>query len=369
MAVRVDLGSRSYTVHFDSLRHLPERMADAGLSPEASSRCLLVSDENVAAHYRSPLQTSLEHAGWTVRHHIVAPGESTKAPGPLQDIYDTALNWGIDRSTPVVALGGGVVGDLAGFAAATLLRGVPLVQCPTSLLAQVDASVGGKTAINHETGKNLIGAFYQPRVVCADPNTLDTLPMREWISGAAEMIKHALIASPELLAFLEDNLTGVLARKDRDAIRTAIERAVQIKADVVADDETEQGRRAILNFGHTFGHAVETVAGYGEFTHGEAVAIGMRAVLYLSHQRHPDGIDRERLDYVVRALPVEGDPAALEADAVFDAMQSDKKNEGDTVRFVLLREPGDAYVTGDIPRSDLQRAWEFACHEPADAVR
>jgi len=344
-------------------------MADAGLTPDSGGRCLVVSDENVDAHYRSPLQTSLETAGWTVRSHIVAPGESTKAPGPLQDIYDRALNWGIDRSTPVIALGGGVVGDLAGFAAATLLRGVPLVQCPTSLLAQVDASVGGKTAINHPTGKNLIGAFYQPRLVCADPTTLDTLPMREWLSGAAELIKHAIIASPELLSFLEDNLTGVLARKDRTAISTAIERAVQIKADVVAKDETETGRRAVLNFGHTFGHAIETVAGYGQFTHGEAVAIGMRAALYLSHQRHPDQIDRDRIDSVLRALPLQNDPSDLDREAVFEAMQSDKKNRGDTVRFVLLRAPGEAYVTGGISRSRLSQAWDFACRQPTSAVR
>jgi 3-dehydroquinate synthase len=364
MSIHVSLGDRSYPVHFQSLRTLPERMAERGLRPNDSSCCLLVSDENVAAHYRSPVTTALENAGWTVRPHIVAPGEASKSYEPLRAIYDEALGWGIDRGTPVVALGGGVVGDLAGFAAATLLRGLPLVQCPTSLLAQVDASVGGKTAINHPTGKNLIGAFYQPHLVCADPDTLDTLPMREWTSGSAEMVKHALIGSPDLLSFLEDHLVGVLARKDREAFTTAIERAVRIKAEVVAEDERESGRRAILNFGHTFAHAIEKVAGYGAFTHGEAVAVGMRAALHLSHRRHPDALNRDRLDAVVQAIPVEGNPGALNPGALFEAMQADKKNRGDTVRFVLLRSLSDAYLTGDVSEHELREAWRFACSEP-----
>jgi 3-dehydroquinate synthase len=365
--IHVDLGERSYDVHFQSLRELPELMAGAGLEPGSgggsSGRCLLVTDENVGAHYRSPVAAALERAGWTVRAHVVPAGEATKSAEHLHEIYDVALDWGIDRQTPVVALGGGVVGDLAGFAAATLLRGVPLVQCPTSLLAQVDASVGGKTAINHETGKNLIGAFYQPRLVCADPDTLDTLPMREWASGTAEMVKHALIASPDLFEHLEENLVGVMARKDRGAIATAIERAVGIKRDVVVEDERETGRREILNFGHTFAHAIEKVAGYGTFTHGEAVAVGMRAGLYLSHRRNPDRIDRDRLDHVVSAIPVDGNPSALDREAVFDAMSADKKARGGTVRFVLLDRLGHARVTGDVTRGELEQAWAFACGE------
>ena len=356
--IHVDLGTRSYDIHFQSLRDLPDLLMEAGLTP--ARRCVLVTDENVGAHYRTPVQTALQNAGWTVFSHVVPPGEQTKSAAHLHDLYDAVLDWGIDRQTPIIALGGGVVGDLAGFAAATLLRGVPLVQCPTSLLAQVDASVGGKTAINHATGKNLIGAFYQPRLVCADPDTLDTLPMREWTSGAAEMVKHAVIASPDLFSHLEDNLVGIFAKKDRDAITTAIEKAVRIKRDVVVEDEHETGRRAILNFGHTFGHAIETVAGYGTFTHGEAVALGMRAALYLSHRRHPSAIDRDRLDDVIRSLPVDDDPAALSRDAVFDAMAADKKNEGDTIRFVLLDRLGHAYLTGDVTRSEMEQAWTFA---------
>ena len=360
MAVDVDLGARSYTVHFQSLASVPELLSRAasGLSP---GRCLLVSDENVAAHYRSPLVQGLRDAGWTVRPVVLPPGESTKSASHLHTLYDEALEWGIDRDTPVLALGGGVVGDLAGFAAATLLRGVPLVQLPTSLLAQVDASVGGKTAINHATGKNLIGAFYQPALVCADPDTLDTLPMREYTSGMAEVVKHALIQAPALFAHLEAHLVPVMTRTDRAVVAEVIERAVQVKADVVSADEREEGRRAILNFGHTFAHALERAAGYGAFTHGEAVALGMRAGLYLSHRRHPQALDRDRLDHVVDAIPIPGRPEDVAFEDLYAAMASDKKNRGDTIRFVLLRALGEAYVTDDVSEEEARRAWAYAC--------
>ncbi|CBH24646.1 3-dehydroquinate synthase [Salinibacter ruber M8] len=358
MAVFVDLDERSYTVHFDSLATVPSLLEDVGL---AAGRCLLVTDENVAHHYETPLIEGLSNAGWTVRSLVLPPGEQTKSASCLHRIYDDALAWGIDRQTPVLALGGGVVGDLAGFAAATLLRGLPLVQLPTSLLAQVDASVGGKTAINHDTGKNLIGAFYQPELVCADPQTLDTLPMREYTSGMAEVIKHALIRDPDLFEALEDHLVPVMARKDREIVSSVIEDAVGVKADVVSADEREEGRRAILNFGHTFAHALERVAGYGAFTHGEAVAIGMRAGLYLSHQRHPEAVPRERLDHVIRAVPIESDPAEVPFPDLYAAMAADKKNEGGTIRFVLLEQLGQAYVTGDVTEADARHAWQFAC--------
>jgi len=358
MAVHVDLDDRSYDVHFRSLRSLPFLLEEAGLSP---GRALLVSDENVAAHYRAPLTRTVEEAGWTVKSLVLPPGESTKSAAALHRIYDEALHWGVDRQTPVLALGGGVIGDLAGFAAATLLRGLPLVQLPTSLLAQVDASVGGKTAVNHDTGKNLIGAFYQPRLVCADPATLDTLPMQEYTSGMAEVVKHALIGDVELMDFLEEHLVPVFSRRSREAVADTIEQAVQVKAEIVSADEREAGRRAVLNFGHTFAHAIERVAGYGTFSHGEAVAVGMRAGLHLSHRRHPDAIPRDRADDLVRAVPVDADPSILSFDALYDAMAADKKNEGETIRFVLLRRLGEAYVSGDVSRSEVEQAWAFAC--------
>jgi len=358
MAVRVDLGARSYTVHFRSLSTVPALLDEAGLHP---GRCLLVTDENVAAHYRTPLVEGLSNADWTVRSVVLPPGEETKSAACLHTVYDEALEWGIDRQTPILALGGGVIGDLAGFAAATLLRGLPLVQLPTSLLAQVDASVGGKTAINHATGKNLIGAFYQPEVVCADPVTLDTLPMREYTSGMAEVVKHALIKDPELFERLDDHLVPVMARKDRAVVSTVIEQAVRVKAEVVSADEQEEGRRAILNFGHTFAHALERVAGYGAFSHGEAVALGMRAGLYLSHQRHPESIPRDRIDHVIDAIPVEGDPSAVPFPKVYEAMSADKKNRSDTIRFVLLERLGHAYVTSEVSKAEARHAWGFAC--------
>ncbi|MFO8099553.1 MAG: 3-dehydroquinate synthase [Salinibacter sp.] len=358
MATNVDLGDRSYTVYYRSLENLPSLLRTAGLRV---GRALLVSDENVASHYRSPLVRVLENDGWTVRTIVLPPGEQTKSADALHSIYDEALTWGIDRETPVLALGGGVIGDLAGFAAATLLRGLPLVQLPTSLLAQVDASVGGKTAINHDVGKNLIGSFYQPQLVCADPSVLDTLPMSEYTSGMAEVIKHALIRDVGLMAFLEDHLVPILTRRDPEAVAKTIRRAVAVKADVVSADEREAGRRKILNFGHTYAHAVESVAGYGTFTHGEAVALGMRAALYLSHRRHPDTLPRDRAVELVRALPIEPDPSALKFDALYDAMRADKKNTGDTIHFVLLDRLGHAYVTGDVSRSEARQAWTFAC--------
>jgi len=357
MAVHVDLGTRSYDVYFRSLRSLPSLLANTDLRP---GRCLLVTDENVAAHYRTPLVKTLEDANWAVKTVVLPPGESTKSAEHLHRIYDEALDWGIDRQTPLFSLGGGVIGDLAGFAAATLLRGLPLIHLPTSLLAQVDAAVGGKTAINHRTGKNLIGAFYQPELVCADPMTLDTLPMDEYTGGMAEVVKHALIGDADLFAFLENHLAPVMTRKDREAVAETIERAVRVKAEIVSADEREAGRRAVLNFGHTFAHAIEAVAGYGTFSHGEAVAVGMRAGLYLSHRRHPDAIPRDRVDDLIRAIPVEHDPSSLSFEALYQAMAADKKNEGDTIRFVVLARLGHAYVTGDVSRAEAQQAWEFA---------
>lgn len=358
MAVNVDLGDRSYTVHFRSLSALPALLEENELRV---GRCLLVTDENVGTHYLTPLIESLSRAGWTVRAFTLPPGEQTKSADHLQTLYDEALHWGIDRETPVLALGGGMVGDLAGFAAATLLRGLPLVQLPTSLLAQVDASVGGKTAINHPAGKNLIGAFHQPEVVCTDPTTLDTLPQREYTSGMAEVVKHALIQDPDLFETLEDHLVPVMTYRDRPLVSTVIERAVQVKATVVSADEREEGHRAVLNFGHTFAHAIERVAGYGAFTHGEAVALGMRAALHLSYQHHPKAIDRDRFDHVVDALPVGGDPTDLSFDELYNAMSTDKKNRGHTIRFVLLRGLGRAYVSEEVSEAEARRAWAFAC--------
>lgn len=353
--VRLDAG-RSYSIRFAPLHALPAALTDAGLR---RGRCLLVTDENVGRHYRPPLQTALENGGWAPHVITVPPGEATKSAAHLQGLYDDALEWGLDRATPVLALGGGVVGDLAGFAAATLLRGVPLVQVPTSLIAQVDSSIGGKTGINHPTGKNLIGAFHQPAFVHTDLHVIDTLPQREWTSGMAEVVKHALIADVSFIEFLEAHITPLLLRRD-EPVHTMIPWAARIKAAVVSEDEREQGRRAILNFGHTFAHAIERVAGYGDFTHGEAVALGMRAALYLSHRLH-SSVDWERADRLVAALPVAGTLDRLDFEDIWRVMQSDKKTDAGTVRFVVLNELGHAYLTDAPSSDDVKQAWNYLC--------
>ena len=348
-------GGRGYAIHLAVLHDAPRLMAEAGLRV---GRCLVVTDAQVAALYQAPLEDALHAAGWTPKTIALPPGEATKAPGPLQTIYDTALAWGIDRKTPVLALGGGVVGDLAGFAAATLLRGLPFVQLPTTLIAQVDSAIGGKTGINHAVGKNLVGAFHQPRLVCLDLTTLNTLPLLEWTSGLAEVVKHALIADVDFLAFLEENAAAVLAREAR-IVGEMVYRAARIKAVVVSEDEREQGRRAILNFGHTFGHAIERVAGYGQFTHGEAVALGMRAALHLSHRLHPELL-LERAHRLVRQIPVRNRLADLPVEVLTAAMQFDKKVDAGTQRLVVLKRLGEAYVTTAATPADVEAAWAFA---------
>ncbi len=349
-------GGRDYPVVIDSLKTLPTWLGRLGLR---QGRCLIVTDEHIARLHLEPLRTILEATGWKPHVLTLPPGESTKVLPYLERIYDEALRWGIDRRTPVLAFGGGVIGDLAGFAAATLLRGLPLVQLPTTLIAQVDSAIGGKTGINHALGKNLIGAFHQPALVLADPSLLQTLPQREWTSGLAEVVKHALIGDPALFELLETRWQDVLQRTPA-LLPELIARAAAVKIRVVAQDEREVGLRAILNFGHTFAHAIERVAGYGHFTHGEAVALGMLAALWLSHQRHPD-LPFERIRALLQRLPVPTLPDTLNFEALREAMQVDKKTLAGRLRFVLLRRLGEAYLTDKVTEAELQAAWRFAC--------
>ena len=252
--IPIDPGEhRNYLYYIRPFQDVPELMDTAHLR---KGKCLVVTDANVGVLYGEQLTSILHANGWHPKTITIPAGESSKSYSHLHTIYDEALGWGIDRKTPVIALGGGVVGDLAGFAAATLLRGIPLIQLPTTLIAQVDSAIGGKTGINHVAGKNLLGAFYQPAFVCSDLNSVRTLPEREWTSGLAEVVKHALIADEAFLSELETNWDGIL-RKDMDVVPSMIHRAAAIKAEVVTEDEKEAGLRAILNFGHTFGHAIE----------------------------------------------------------------------------------------------------------------
>lgn len=352
-------GDRSYHIVFDELDRLPDGMRKASVRP---GKVLVITDTNVAGHYRARLDNLLKSDGWDPLILTLPAGETTKSPKHLQAIYDAALAWKIDRQTPILAFGGGVVGDLAGYAAATLLRGLPFIQVPTSLIAQVDSAIGGKTGINHEEGKNLIGAFHQPRLVFVDPTLLYTLPRREWHSGLAEVFKHALIRDEAFFSWLEASLANVISRHP-DVVPDMVYRAASVKADVVSRDEREHGERMILNFGHTVGHAVEKALGYGAFTHGEAVIVGMKAALLISRRFHRS-LDQGRVERVLQQVPLPPIPSSLSLPEVREAMNADKKRDRSLLRFVLLKRIGAAYVTNDVGEADIDAALAHALGRP-----
>ncbi len=351
LTLDVALGARSYPIHIG--RGI---LADAGalLAPRLpAGRTVIVSNPVVAAHWLAPLRKSLIAAGIASEGILIPDGEIHKTLATLDDVLTRLLEIKAERSTTVLALGGGVVGDIAGFAAAVYQRGMPFVQVPTTLLAQVDSSVGGKTGINHPLGKNMIGAFYQPRAVLIDTDCLSTLPARELAAGLAEVIKYGAIRDAGFFAWLEDNMDRLLAR-DTAALTHAIAESCRIKSEIVAADELETGDRALLNFGHTFGHAIEAGLGYGEWLHGEAVAAGMAMAAALSARLGAiAAADVERLRTLLRraALPV--DPPRLSSDRYLALMSRDKKVSAGTIRFVLLDAIGAARVRADVPASVL----------------
>ncbi len=310
----------------------------------------LVTDSNVGAIYADGVRDSLEAAGFAVTVITVAAGEASKCFGKVEEICDAMIAAGLDRGSLVIALGGGVVGDLAGFAAAVYFRGIPFVQMPTSVMAQVDSSVGGKTGINARGGKNLIGSFHQPLAVLADPAALLSLPGREFREGFAEVIKHAVIADAAMLDELDPDR--------REGLDELIARNVRIKAGVVVADERERtGQRALLNFGHTVGHAVEQAAGYGRFLHGEAIAIGMHAALRLSVEKA--GLSEGECERVVGKLREFGLPVTVPGDlsgaAILEAMGRDKKFDEGEIRFVLTDRLGSAFVSDGVTMGDVER--------------
>ena len=336
--VTVELGDRSYPIVIG--RGLLGGGFD--LAPFVrGTDCLVVSNETVAPLYYQKLLPNL--AGRDVSCVKLPDGEAHKTVATMQTILDALVESRANRDVCLIALGGGVVGDIAGFAAACYMRGIDFIQVPTTLLAQVDSSVGGKTGVNHAQGKNLIGAFHQPQMVLIDTDTLGTLPDRELSAGLAEVIKHGVICDPEFFAWLESNIAALL-RRDPDALEHAIRRCCEIKAEVVAEDEREAGRRAILNFGHTFGHAIEYSQGYGEWLHGEAVAAGMIMAAKLSGL---DKADVQRLVDLVKAAGLPVAPPAIAAPDWMRAMGMDKKVQGKQLRFVLLKAIGDCHVTSD----------------------
>jgi 3-dehydroquinate synthase len=315
----------------------------------AGGDCLIVSNETVAPLYVDKLKANLE--GRSIDVIELPDGEAFKTVETALMVIDKLAAGGANRDTTVIALGGGVVGDTAGFAAACYMRGVAFVQVPTTLLAQVDSSVGGKTGVNHSQGKNLIGAFHQPQVVLIDTASLGTLPKRELRAGLAEVIKHGVIADTDFFAWLEQNIAALLAL-ETDAVAHAVQRSCEIKAEIVAEDERESGRRAILNFGHTFGHAIEHCQGYGEWLHGEAVAAGMVMAAQLSGI---DAGDQQRLRGLIEAAGLPSSPPAMSAQAMLDAMRMDKKVLQKKLRLVLLERLGQATVTDKYDPAALEQ--------------
>jgi 3-dehydroquinate synthase len=357
--VRVALGPRSYPIHIGSGL---ARRADLVVPALPQRRAAIVTNTTVAPLHLEPLAAALEAAGVACVRIVVPDGEEHKDWATLDTVFDALLEHRCDRQTAIVALGGGVVGDLAGFAAATYQRGVPFIQVPTTLLAQVDSSVGGKTAINHPRGKNMIGAFHQPLVVLADMDTLATLPDRELRAGLAEVIKHGAIRDAGFFAWLESSIERLLAR-DPAALAHVVKRSVEIKAAVVAADERESGERALLNFGHTFGHAIEAGVGYGNWLHGEAVGAGMAMAADLSARLGLlDGASVERLRRVLEraGLPIAG--PRLDADRYVELMAIDKKVRDGRTPFVLLSRLGAAVIRSDVA-PEAVRATLDACTE------
>lgn len=338
--VTVPLSDRSYPIFIGNgiLDSLGQRMRDL----EIRGSIALVQDSQVAASYGCRTQASLAAAGYRVAPIVVPSGEASKSLEQLSALYDAFADARLDRRSVVVAVGGGVVGDLAGFAAASYVRGIDFVQVPTTLLAQVDSSVGGKTGIDLPSGKNLVGAFHQPRLVVADLDTLATLPARDYVAGLAEVIKYGIIADSELFAYLESNREGAL-RHQPDVLAHLVARSCEIKADVVGKDERESGLRAILNYGHTIGHAVEAAAGYGRYLHGEAVSIGTAAANWLSTRvgwLPEDVANRITALFAAYGLPVRLEEP-LGDEEVLAAMRLDKKTVDGVFQFVLARGIGE----------------------------
>lgn len=342
--LKVELANRSYPIHIG--RNL---ITDANLILPYLKRkhVAIITNTTVAPLYLEKLSNALQAAGVKVIPIILPDGEAYKNSDTLNTIYDVLLQNRCERSTTLIALGGGVIGDLTGYAAATYLRGVPFIQIPTTLLSQVDSSVGGKTGINHPLGKNMIGAFYQPQLVLADIDTLQTLPAREFSAGVAEVIKYGLIRDADFFDWLEQNMQSLM-KLDEQVMSYAIYRSCQNKAEVVARDEHENGERALLNLGHTFGHAIENAMGYGVWLHGEAVAAGTMMAADLSQRMNwLTQADIARMQALFEAAHLPTVPPKLGAEKYLDLMGLDKKVENGKIRLILQQGIGKSVITSD----------------------
>ncbi len=339
-------------VSWGLLNELSKQMRNAGIQ----GNIYIISDDQVFPIHGAKVKEILEKAGFTVNSFVVPSGEGSKSFEIAVDIYNWLVKHRAERDDCIVALGGGVVGDLAGFIASTFLRGMPFVQVPTSLVGMVDSAIGGKVAINHPEGKNLIGAFYQPRLVVADIENLTTLPRRELVSGWAEVIKHALIRDPQLLEFLEERSQDLL-ELGKDVTTEAVAWSAAIKAGIVSEDEKESGTRTILNYGHTIAHGLEAATGYERFLHGEAVAVGMMGAARISQHigmLSEDSVKRQ--EDVLRKFELPISCSGVDAESIMEAMELDKKILGRRVRWVLLEDIGRPVISGDVPDTAVETA-------------
>lgn len=360
--VNVELGERSYPIHIG--RNLLNQLCTDCLKRKLGVRCLLVSDRHVGKRYAPDYARALKSAGLEPATLLVPAREASKSRKWLFSIYDAALEHAMGRSSFMIALGGGVVGDLTGFAAATYMRGISFIQVPTSLLAMVDSSVGGKTGINLPQGKNLIGAFHQPAAVYADLDVLTSLPEREYRSGMAEVIKYGVIEDAWFFNSLETN-ADALKRREMDVLERVVSRCCEIKAEVVRFDEKECGVRAILNFGHTFGHALETCCGYGTLLHGEAISIGMMYAARLSQEvaglRQEEG---DRIERLLRKMELPVTAPFVSWDDLYAVMQKDKKNQRKNPLFVLANRIGNVVHGIEVPTAVMRKVWKALVEEP-----
>lgn len=348
LCVNVELKERRYPIHIGA-----GLLSDESRYPlKSGDKVMIVTNPTVAQHYLAQVTETLEKIGCSVESVLLPDGEKYKTLDSLNLIFTALLKANHGRDTTIIALGGGVIGDVAGYAAASYQRGVRFIQIPTTLLAQVDSSVGGKTAVNHELGKNMIGAFYQPCAVIIDTLTLSTLPKREVNAGLAEVIKYGIILDAEFFLWLEQHIDQLVALAP-EALQKCIARCCQIKADVVARDETEKGDRALLNLGHTFGHAIETHLGYGNWLHGEAVAAGMLMAAVLSEQLGDLSLeDVARIEKLLaRANLPTVSPDSMQAEDYLPHMMRDKKVLAGKLRLVLLKKLGQAYVASDTDKA------------------
>ena len=353
MKVKVELGANSYDIHIGE--NILDDVAKFIAESNFTKKVLIVTDSNVEK-FSSTLTDAFKLCGIDFDVVTIPAGEKSKNLSVAEKIYTRAIELGMDRKSPIIAFGGGVVGDLAGFIAATYLRGVPFIQVPTTLLSQVDSSVGGKTAVNHELGKNLIGAFYQPKAVFIDINTLKTLPERELKCGLGEVVKYGIISDEKFFEYLELNAEKILAR-DVEVLMQIIKRCCEIKAEVVSADEKENGLRRILNFGHTIGHAVEQVTSYEKYQHGEAVAIGLVGAALISFALGKIIFnDVVRLQDLLDKLGLVTTCAGCNSEEIFKATFHDKKNIGGKIHWVLMRGFGDVEVTDDVSEIEVKKA-------------